>query len=43
MNDFELFQEDEKRLREPTKPLSTDGNINTDVLIIGGGNWQVCL
>ncbi|CAN9225814.1 unnamed protein product [Alternaria alternata] len=43
MNDFELFQEDEKRLREPTKPLSTDGNINTDVLIIGGGNCGLIL
>lgn len=43
MNDFESCPEDEKRLREPTIPLPTNGNINTDVLIIGGGNWQVSL
>src|SRR5688572_2276721 len=41
MNDFEPCPEDEKRLRKPTIPLPANCNINTDVLIIGGGNWQV--
>lgn len=38
MTQLEDHPEDEVLLREPSAPLPQEGNISTEVLIIGGGN-----
>ncbi|KAF4629510.1 hypothetical protein G7Y89_g8635 [Cudoniella acicularis] len=35
---FDMYPEDERRLRTPSKPLSGEDHLCADVLIIGGGN-----
>ena len=38
LKDFDMYPEDEKLLRTPSKLVSVEDHLCTDVLIIGGGN-----